>query len=417
MAANRPIRVTLLLLLAAWAVAGGVAAARRDPRELPVYVTGAARLRAGEPLLREGDRKPFTYPPAFALPMLPFVDLPRKPQAVAWYLASLLALAASALLVDRRIRPEVGSSRTWILWCGVALLAGRHVLAVLENEAHDYLVLLPVAAAASDLSRGRWVRAGALAGLAGALKATPLLFLLLFVARRRWGAAAAMLLVAAALTLLPDLLFPQRDGRNRVLVWAEGYLSGVRPGEAAPAIGAGLRDTPLNQSLAGTLHRLLPLEGGAKRAAILLAQLLVTAFLALLVREREGEEPLDRFGCASAIACGMVLLSPMSSKTHFCVLLLPIAFGLARAMRFRGAWGARVPLLLLLLLGPLTAKGLLGKSLGDAALERGSVTGCALAALLLAAWGIRRGGNGKGRGETPAPPGFVSGPASRSRPA
>ena len=57
------------------------------------------------------------------------------------------------------------------------------------------------------------------------------------------------------------------------------------------------------------------------RAVVLLGIGAVVAQLSAL-----GQSIVERLGEAGLIACGMVLLSPMSSKSHFCVLLLPIAF-------------------------------------------------------------------------------------------
>lgn len=383
------IRIAAAAVLAAAVVAGGVAAAKKGGREIPVYLTGAERLLSGEPLKQPQDRKPFTYPPAFALPQIPLLGLPPTAQKVVWYAFTILALGAAFLIVDRSLRPFVPEGKMWLLWLGAALLAGRHVTAVVENASHDHFVMLPVTAAVALFARGRHRASGAFAGLAAALKATPLLFLLLFVVRRRFAAAAAMLAVAGAVTLVPEVLYPQKDGRPRLLAWIDSYVISHRPGEAGPGTGAGLRNTPLNQGLPGTLHRLLPLEGAARRAAILAAQLAVVAFLALVVRRKEEDDAFVRFGCGSAIVCGMVLLSPMSSKSHFCVLLLPIAFGLAHSLRCGGDRGARILFLALLLFGPLTAKGLVGKELGDRLLRYGTVTACAALSLLLAARGVR----------------------------
>ena len=87
-------------------------------------------------------------------------------------------------------------------------------------------------------------------------------------------------------------------------------------------------------------------------------------------------------------ACGMVLLSPQSSKAHFCVLLLPAAFGV------RCMLASRDRLLILLLLaalvaGPLSAKDLVGKDFGNVLLAYGSVTWCTVLLLLATVRGLR----------------------------
>ena len=273
---RRRLLLVVLLVLAAL-IAGGFAAYAKGTSELPVYVTGAERMLAGEPISRADDAKPFTYPPFFALPVVP-----------------LLTLAG----------------------------------------------------------------------------------------------------VAAALTLLPDLLCPADDGRLWCIAWFETFLTGLKPGGTAEAAGAWNAGSYLNQSLTGTLHRLLtPLEEGApfvknvvlfdagpalRKVLILGAQVAVVGLLAVAAWPRRSADERERrwlrFGAAAAIACGMVLLSPMSSKSHFAVLVLPIGYCVAR-LRFGGGDAVTwVLLALAFLLGPLTMKGLIGKDLGNLVLAGGAVT-------------------------------------------
>ena len=72
---------------------------------------------------------------------------------------------------------------------------------------------------------------------------------------------------------------------------------------------------------------------------------------------------------ARPFACGMVLLSPMSSKSHFCVLLLPatyLALELLEARtRQRSTLFLWVGIFLLVALGSLTSKGILGRTQGN----------------------------------------------------
>jgi hypothetical protein len=88
-------------------------------------------------------------------------------------------------------------------------------------------------------------------------------------------------------------------------------------------------------------------------------------------------------GEVAAIACGMVLLSPQSSKSHFSVWLLPAAFVADRLLRGRrDAW---LWLLVagVLLLGPLAGKDLVTRAVANKLNAWGNVTWCTV--LLLAA--------------------------------
>jgi hypothetical protein len=87
---------------------------------------------------------------------------------------------------------------------------------------------------------------------------------------------------------------------------------------------------------------------------------------------------------AAAIVCLMLLLSPMSSKAHYVVLVLPCML-FARALIERRHAAFRLLLPFLLITGPLTSKGLTGKPLGDLTLAWGFPTWFALM-LLAAMW-------------------------------
>ena len=87
-------------------------------------------------------------------------------------------------------------------------------------------------------------------------------------------------------------------------------------------------------------------------------------------------------GEVAAMVCGMVLLSPQSSKSHFCVWMFPAAFLVDRLLR-----GPRDLWLWLLvagamLLGPFSAKDLVGREFGNKLLAYGSVTWCTVLLLL-----------------------------------
>jgi hypothetical protein len=120
----------------------------------------------------------------------------------------------------------------------------------------------------------------------------------------------------------------------------------------------------------------------------IVAQLAVLSWVLLVTRSSlarglGGERlAIRRLGEAGAVLCGMVLLSPMSSKSHFCVLVVPSAFCLAALLHDRRSPLAWALLGFAAILGTTTSKGVIGSSLGNEFLARGSVTICALAILL-----------------------------------
>jgi hypothetical protein len=408
-----PTRTAGYGLLALVLLASFLSVTRKDWTELPLYLRAAARLQQGEPLYRHTER-PWTYPALFALPFVPMLALPPAVRAPLWHALNGAIVLFLVWRLERRVRPLVqgsaGTSRrapAWLFWALVWLLAGRHVLSPLENQSHDLVVLLSVVLANEARCTGADLAAGWWAGLGAALKATPLLFLPVFLWQRRFRAAAVMAGVLPALLLLPDALCPAKDGVSWTVAWHREFLTPIKPGEVAVS-SAWDPWCQLNQSLAGTFQRLLvPLPPTGRdpklnqvdvrvlsvsppvlRGLTLAGQLAVFLWLLWLTRPGAlaGLSPQRaswlRFGQGAALVVAMVLMSPTSIKTHFCVLLLPVVFCLGDYLYQRRDRVVGAALLATFVLSTLTVKDLLGKDLGDRVMASGSVTWCALALLL-----------------------------------
>lgn len=408
-------RLWLLPLLLAVMVCGGWyfgVRAKGEDRELPVYVTGGERMAAGEEIYRRGtDAKPFTYPPFAAVPFVPFALLPKDWQPPAWFVVNFVILLLLARWLHgwgRRDWPGAAPPRVVWYWGLLLLLGVHHVLSVLTNQSHDLFIAGALGlCAASWCAKGHW--AGLWAGLGGAVKATPMLFLGLFALRLRPLAVVLLLASFAALSLLPDWWFPRADGKWWLQAWYEVNLRGLEVGGTADARGAWNPHSYLNQSLSGTLTRLLTpvaipgrfvdenvavahLSPTTAKYIGLALQLGVLGAITFGIRGaaravRTAADPAVAqrtlgLGEVAAIACGMVLLSPQSSKAHFCIWIFPAAFLADRLLRGRAdvllwlAVGAAV------LLGPLASKGLLGGDLGNKLLAYGNVTWCTVLLLL-----------------------------------
>lgn len=395
-------------------------------RELPVYLTGSERMVAGEEIYRKGeDAKVFTYPPFAAAPVMPMLAVPSRWQPAAWFAVNFFLLLAVVRALHRwacRDWDGAGPPRLALLWIAVALLAGRHVSSVFENQSHDLFVCAAVVFAAVLLGRrGRLgdLGAGVAAGAGAAFKATPLLFLELFVFARSWTSLVVLVVAAVGLTWLPDLVFPRDDGASWAMRWHETFLRGMDVGDAADSSGAWTSHNFLNQGLAGTMARLFTPPPAAQQSVFVLQdamvaqlspavakaflramQLLVVVVVAIgalrlrAMRDVESPEAGWRrasIGASGLVACGMVLLSPMSSKQHFCVLVLPAVFCADRLLR-----GSRDPLLLMTvaasaLLATASSKGVLGKDLGNLVLAWGSVTWATVLLMLATLRAMREG--------------------------
>ena len=91
------------------------------------------------------------------------------------------------------------------------------------------------------------------------------------------------------------------------------------------------------------------------------------------------------FAQFGAVVCGMVLLSPMSSKAHFCVLLLPVAVCVHDALIHRGRVSIAA-LATVFVIGTLTSKDLIGRELGNQLLAMGTVTWLTVTLLCAMTW-------------------------------
>jgi len=395
---------------------------KRAPDELPVYMQAAERMLAGDEIYRPNENKPFTYPPFFAIPFIPVLWLPEVLQKGLFFLVNMSLTLAILVLLRRMLSPwldspppdaapELRHSRRWrkevLFWALCFFLAGRHVSAVFENQSHDLIVFFFVMLGTYAYARRQQALSGASLGIAAACKATPIVFLPVYVWQGQFRAALAGAVVVIGMLLLPDLLFPREADGLWVQAWFHSFVSKVSPGEAANAEGAWSSWNFLNQSLTGTLHRLsTPLNYRSATAfdvslwnpsretlkytgyALQLGLIAITAFSCLPRWSRHlgaSQYGLRKLGEAGLLVCCMLLLSPMSSKSHFCVLLIPISYCLLDLLYRKRDPIVAALMTLIFLTGTITTKGLLGVDLGNEFLARGTVTFATLCAFLATA--------------------------------
>lgn len=88
--------------------------------------------------------------------------------------------------------------------------------------------------------------------------------------------------------------------------------------------------------------------------------------------------------------CAMLLLSPISSKSHFGLLIVPLSFCVIELVRDPRRLVIELHLALIFVLGTLTSKGLLGKDLGNLVLAYGTITWMTLLTLTGSLYLLRR---------------------------
>jgi glycosyl transferase family 87 len=301
-----------------------------------VYVKGADCFWGGHPII--ACAPDFTYPPALALLMLPFVPLPPWLALVVWYFLSIGAAAACIWLCEvltRSLYPVAADERNLIWFGAITLVFGlKFISSVLNYQSYDLIVFALILAGLWMLAKNRSASAGSLLAVATAIKATPLIFLPYLLYKRRFTAAIVFILVLAIGSVLPDLFNALRGLRSDYL---QNWIAQV----AGPALTPGGTSKQLfwqtwmgqsadNLSLRGVLHRMAgePIFGLQPGVILVMAYAAVMTFIAALVAlSPRRADPADDLIAVdgSILLVGMLALSPISSRYHFVLLMLPFA--------------------------------------------------------------------------------------------
>jgi hypothetical protein len=388
-----------------------------------VFVLAARQLRHGGDIyrlpadLQEEHPFPFSYPPFQALLAIPFSYLPAFLPRLAWYVVNALCLVLMWRLAwrvsggSKLENIEQPDWREYVICILGLACAMRFVEDTLEHRQTDLVIGALLFGGCLAWQRRRDLVAASLWGTAAAFKCTPLLLAGYLLWRRRWAAAVWLVVVAVGLNLLPDLVHrPPRGG-----VWlSQWYQQVVR---AKSDVGAWYVDPILNQSLAGAAFRFSAttasmsatdlkvtarpprLPQWALKAILYGADgvLVVGAALAMGRPWRRQIDPSRAAVECCVVLILMLLLSPMSHKTHFCILLLP-GFVVARlAVRKRSpvAWLALVACITLVV---VLDRSIIGRSRGNLMMWLGSVTAGSLALWLACVWQLAREKRAEGAG-------------------
>ncbi len=300
----------------------------KTPAGMELYPQAAACLWHGQIL--QGCALGFTYPPFFAFIMLPFAAMPLWLRELVWYVVTLAAVTGSFKLAEFLARKGIGAplntTMVWSLRTLALLFSAKAILAVFENQAYDALVILFILLGLAALVTGRDVGGGVSLALAAALKTTPLIFLPYLLYKRYFAAAGAFVLVYLIMSCLPDVIFaPTGAAHSYFITWLQeiaGPSLGLDPTKAKLSFWHGANI--LNHSLRGAValkidetsqHTLFDASLGVTDAAFII----VVSVLIALSPRRPQSIALD----GSLLVIAMLMLSPMTSRSHYVALLLP----------------------------------------------------------------------------------------------
>jgi alpha-1,2-mannosyltransferase len=347
----------LLALLAVLVLVSGFYFAGRsgsDPlvysNDFNVFYHAASEVLAGRDPYQSSlaGWTPYLYPPLLAVSLTSLAAVPLPVAAYVWFLTNAVSAISAAWMSGKLAYDGVqpgGSGENpryvpglrglllppMIAVCAVAIVA-RFVLDNFSLGQVNPLIAALVAAHIYLYSKNRKTASAVILAIAVSIKLTPIVLLGYHIARRRWKFSALSLGLALAVFALSFLPFgAQAPEALRIFVSRT-----IQNQQGYDLAYAG------NQSLRGAIARLTPATSRTQDHAVsessrrpsdpvTLAIALALLAAAMVTAHRARSE----VAAAAPFVCCLVLLSPLSWKAHFVVLILPIATLIAAAVRSR----------------------------------------------------------------------------------
>ena len=259
------------------------------------------------------------HPPLCALPLLPLTHLSALDAKRVWLLLNLLLLGATFWILQRVTKGSVVDVLTLGLLCIVPLRSN------FVDGQYYVVILFLVSAAYFSYRSNHNFTSGLFVSAAASLKLFPGLLLVLFLWKRRWSAAAGFFVGCVTLTAISILTFGWNVHQVYVMEVLPRALRGDLLGPytlrwsafSAYWHHAFLYEPELNPT---------PLFNSPALLAVMQSLTTVGLWLSyLLFVPRSGEE-VDGLEWSAALAL-FLLLSPMPSSYHYCVLIFVAVVG------------------------------------------------------------------------------------------
>jgi hypothetical protein len=295
------------------------ASGRNRIEGLPVYTSQEVTAPRYLGVPRNPSVAVNAHPPSAVLLTLPLALLPYHNATFAWNLLSVACLGGSLVVVVRSL--NLPFSPSWLApLVAVLFLCDPLYEHVYQAQWTLFLLFLLTMAWAADRS-GRPLAAGALVGIAGAVKLFPCFLLLYFAARGRWRSVAAGIGAVAAVAAVAEVVLGpgvhsefSRDVLPRTVLFRSYAFNASLAGFWCRLFDPGAEIRTIAPLLSS---RLLAL------AATVLSDVLVAGLMVQVARgARIGEDADRSFGLALT---AMLLVSPVTWSHSLFLLLVPLA--------------------------------------------------------------------------------------------
>jgi hypothetical protein len=291
----------------------------------------------------------YAYPPFFALLWVPLAPLPAWLAEAVWYLVIVGTLYAALRLCERLARRLFPGDWTEgelaVFRILTFVLTSKFILAVLENQAYDSLAVVFILLGLLALLAERPLAGAASLAAAAALKVTPLIFLPYLLFKRRFAAAGVFVIVLVVLSMLPDLLLPPKQGWH-VAVWLRDVILAPLNFPVHFDLPFWVTDSPMNQTFRAAIVRLFTgvheqqpyltvlaiMQSRAFAIALGGVMAVYIAIVGLIMLKSRRDDRLIGVDGALLVVSAL-LLTPVSSQSHFVALLLPYALIAAAAVK------------------------------------------------------------------------------------
>lgn len=296
-----------------------------------VYYYAAREIVAGhDPYQRSlGEWTPYLYPPFLAELIVPLALLPLPVAAYLWFLINAASIAAAAwmaaALASEPKQRDLSPLRHQILRPALTACAVIIVLRfVLDNFNLGQVNPLVAALAVAHVylyARGRRALSAVALVVAISIKLTPALLLVYHVSRLRLKYSAACVALLAGLTIVSFLPFGAaateacRTFVDRTIKNEQGYELGDVGNQSLRGVVA---------RIAAHLNKTEPDQGESHNPTTGLTLLLSAGLLVVSILS--ASRARDELPAVAPLFCCMVLLSPLSWKAHFVMLIPPLAY-------------------------------------------------------------------------------------------